>query len=633
MANTATPADDGWGVASTTPDINVDPWSVVGQHPIAGPSGDLLTDAGRIAETVGANAAAGLESFPRLITQGIDWLGNKVGLNVGADAALASVPHPLNPNYPLVPDFQTAKNATYNAWGGTEYQPETWLGRRGMDAATAGVLAATDPYSIPAAMGAGAAGGEGAELLPDHPFIGALLGGWGGSTLVNGLFNAGGRFGAAVTNANPNDTYAAFTRQGLPTNLTGTTTGEPALLQSEQQASRLSGTAGAMAKARGTAMSAWQDRFGQIADNLGGTSSTPAEAGSVLQSDALNWLSNFKQGTDQLWTDFRSKVPGSTPTPVTNYQQALTDVLGKFPGAPATAAAIQPGTLKNLSDALGVDLQGGTSLPWQSVQSLRTAIGEKLESPQTVSDTSQAALKQLYGALSQDMQTGASNVSPDAYASFIKANAATSSGHQVLENYLNPIINASDPAAATQWAMARARQDGDRLEGLSLNLPNAAPELGSLALRSAATNTESPTSFATAMGGRKPLYSQEAQDVLFPGQKTQSDIADMVETGNAMKPVEKDLANSPTATHMQQNLWSRAMAAGEMAKLGGDFFGTPGRVGGAALGFAAPNLQGQYSKFMALNPMMARYYGQNPPFITLPPSPINRMMIGGAVSQ
>ena len=177
MANTATPADDGWGVVSTTPDINVDPWSVVGQHPIAGPSGSLLTDAGRIAETVGANAAAGLESFPRLITQGVDWLGNKVGLNVGADAALASIKHPLNPNYPLVPDFQTAKDATFNAWGGTEYQPQTWLGRRAWMRRPARCWPRPIRWAIPAADGAGAAGGEGAELLPDHPIIGGLLGG------------------------------------------------------------------------------------------------------------------------------------------------------------------------------------------------------------------------------------------------------------------------------------------------------------------------------------------------------------------------------------------------------------------------------------------------------------------------
>ena len=236
------------------------------------------------------------------------WTGSatRSGLNVGADAALASVPHPLNPNYPLVPDFQTAKNATYSAWGGTEYQPETWLGRRGMDAATAGVLAATDPYSIPAAMGAGAAGGEGAELLPDHPIIGALAGGLFGGIAVNGLLNTGQRIGTAIGNTNPNDIYGAFRRKGLPTGLAGTTTGDPMLLAAEKQASRLSGTAGRMATGRETLTNAWQDRLNQIADSMGNSSSTPAEA----WAGAADGRAKLAK---QLQTGHRTTLAGFTP--------------------------------------------------------------------------------------------------------------------------------------------------------------------------------------------------------------------------------------------------------------------------------------------------------------------------------
>ena len=136
------------------------------------------------------------------------------------------------------------------------------------------------------------------------------------------------------------------------------------------------------------------------------------------------------------------------------------------------------------------------------------------------------------------------------------------------------------------------------------------------------------------MTGRKPLYSQEAKDVLFPDPQMQSDIADMAGAGNAMKAVERDLANSPTATHMQQSMWSRMMAAGEMGKLGADIGGgTPGRVIGAGVGFMAPNLQGQASGFLAYNRLMSRLYGQNLPLSLSQPGLVNRMMIGGAVGQ
>ena len=101
-----------------------------------------------------------------------------------------------------------------------------------------------------------------------------------------------------------------------------------------------------------------------------------------------------------------------------------------------------------------------------------------------------------------------------------------------------------------------------------------------------------------------------------------------------MMAVEKDLANSPTATHMQQSMWSRMMAAGEMGKLGADIGGTPGRVIGAGVGFMAPHLlQGQASGFLAYNRLMSRLYGQNLPLSLSQPGLVNRMMIGGAVGQ
>ena len=175
MANTATPADDGWGVVSTTPDINVDPWSVVGQHPIAGPSGDLLTDAGRIAETVGANAAAGLESFPRLITQGVDWLGNKVGAERRRRRGAGLRPHPFNPNYPLVPDFQTAKNGRLTRGAGQSISRRRGSG----DGAWMPLLLACwlRPIrtAIPAAMGRVLAGGEGASRYQTIRSLALLL--------------------------------------------------------------------------------------------------------------------------------------------------------------------------------------------------------------------------------------------------------------------------------------------------------------------------------------------------------------------------------------------------------------------------------------------------------------------------
>lgn len=607
------------------------------QHPVAGSSGEFLTDAGRFAGTAAINAAAAGASTPRLIAQGVDWLGNKAGFDVGADRALSGIKHPLNQDYPLFPDFQTAREAMFSgpglSTGATEYQPSTWLGRRGMDAATGGLVGALTGGvgAIPAAVGGSATAGASVERFPDHPLVAAMLGFIPGAAAANLAVNIPQRLGAAALSTSNSEPYAAFKRQGLPTELAGTTTGEPGLQYAEKLAARMPGSEGAVGAARGRLLTGWQDRLGQVADGLG-SAATPQEAGVSLQAAARNWLNDFKTNTGNLWSDFYSKVPKDTPVSVTNYQDALTNVLGNFSGAPATGKILQPGTVKSLSDALGVDLQASGTLPWDAVKNIRTAIGEKLANPQTISDTSQAALKQLYAGLTRDMESGAGSVSQDALSSFHRANAATAAGHDLLETHLNPILNAATPEQATQYALAQARQGGSRIGAVTFNLPSAAGDLGSYALRNAATNTESPSALANALTGRKPIYSPEAQRVLFPNGGTQADIADLASAGRAMQPLERDLANSPTATHAARGP-GRLIAAVELARQGHEIGGLPGALMGGAAGLFAPEMAGRAAQATALNPYLAALYGRNMPLHLTSPSPLARALIAPGLSQ
>lgn len=599
-------------------------------HPVVGPSGNAITDADRFVGAAINNAMAGALSTPRMLAQGVDWLGNKAGLDVGADRALAGIKTPGG-DQPLFPDFQTAHEMALNTTGDVNYQPQSWLGRRALDATTGALLgAAGGGAAIPAAAGGSATAGAAAEVFPNHPFIASALGFIPGAMGANAVANAPARLASALKNEAQSEPYAAFVRQGLPTNMAGTVTGSPGLQWAEKWAARMPGSEGAMAKAREGLLSTWQDRLRSIADNLG-AAETPTEAGAALQKGAQDWLTNFKTDTGRLWRDFYARVPQDTPVAISNYQQALTDALSSFPGASKTGDVLRPGTVKALSDALGVDLKGGDTLPWEAVKNIRTAIGEKLENPTTVADTSQSVLRRLYGGLTADMKAGAQSVGNDALAAFEKANGATATGHAVLEGYLDPILKADSPEKAAQYALAQARLGGDRLQGIASALPGAAGEIGSFALRNAATNTESPTSLATALAGRKPIYSREAQAVLFPGQAA-TDLADMVATGRAMQPLERDLANSVTATHDARGL-SRLFAAKEMAEAGHDIAGKPGAVAGALTGFFAPNLSGRTAQLFALNPALARLYGNAPPPWARDPNLVARLLMNATVPQ
>lgn len=600
--------------------VDHDPFAM--GHPTSGPSGSLTTDLGREAATAGIRAGLGLIS-PLV---GVGGYGVGRDPNTGRTTLKYQSPAP-DKNAAM----QQAADSIYNLTGATEYVPQTWLGRRAMDAGTglAGALMTGNPLSaLPAAVGASATGGAAAELFPNHPLAAALLGGIPGAYAGSAAMSLPQRLAAPMLGGPTTEPYGAFQRQGLPTELAGTSTGEPGLVYAEKFAARMPGSEATVADARTRLLTGWQDRLGQVADSLG-TAATPQEAGVSLQSAARNWLTDFKAKTGQMWSDFYQKVPQTTPVQVSNYEGALNNVLGNFAGAPASGKVLQPATVRSLSDALGVDLQPGGTLPWEAVKNIRTAIGEKLANPQTIADTSQAALKQIYAGLTRDMEAGAGGVSQDALSSFHRANAATAAGHDLLENHLNPILTAATPERATQYAMAQARLGGSRLGAVTFNLPGAAGDLSSYALRNAATNAQSPTALATALTGRKPIYSQEAQNVLFPQPGTQSDIADLSTIGRALQPLEKDMANSPTATHAARGMGRLFMAA-EMGREGHDLAGMPGLVGGAALGAFAPDIMGRAAQVGAVNPYLAALYGRKIPYEPTSPSALARALIGTA---
>lgn len=604
-------------------------------HPVAGSTGSMLTDFPRQLGTGVANAAAGFLSLPNTVAQGIDKVGQIVGGQPWAQKTIEQIPG--GNGEPLFPDFQTAKNMAFKTTGGTEYQPETWLGRRTQDVIngvaaggpaqllTVGPRAAAE--SLPALIGGSATGGQAAETFPEHPMAAATLGAIPGMAVGNAAMNAPQRIGAMIGGGANTEPYGAFARLGLPTDLAGTTTGAALPTYAEKLAARMPGSEAAVAEARGNLTDAWQNKLNDVASGMG-KAATPTEAGVSLQSATKDWLDNFKTQSSGLWNNYYGKVPPSTPYPVTNYEAALNKTLGQFPGAPQSGAILQPGTLKGLSDALGVDLKAsGGTLPAETVHNMRTAIGEKLDNPTTIADTSQAALRQLYGGLTEDIKSGAASVSPDALTAFHRANGYTAAGHDLLDNQLGPILKAPTPEQATQYVMSQARLGGSRLGAVTFNLPGAAGDLRSYALQNAATNTQSPTSLATAITGRKPIYSPEAQQVLFGHDPAvQQNVSDLAATGNAMKPMEKDLNNSPTATHEARGL-GRIYSAVELGKLGHEMAGVPGAVAGAGAGLFAPQLMGRVAQSTALSPWLAALYGKDIPMPAQNPSLMARAIM------
>lgn len=140
-----------------------------------GASGDLLKDTGRFAATAAANAAAGTLAPARSL------------LDIGARGqAAAKKRFGVDPG--PAPDTSVAgmRSHMLDTLGTTEYVPETWLGRRGMDVATGtimGLAGGGGLQSLPATMGGSFTAGAAAEAFPEHAGLASVLGFMPGAAL------------------------------------------------------------------------------------------------------------------------------------------------------------------------------------------------------------------------------------------------------------------------------------------------------------------------------------------------------------------------------------------------------------------------------------------------------------------
>lgn len=164
------------------------------EHPVAGPSGDLMTDAGRRLGTAGTDVLGGVLGLPSAAAHAVDWAGRKIGVDVGAQPALSSIQQPGGGS--LFPTPEAAREMAYKTTGATEYQPETAAGRIGQMALTGAMSAPLGgaaslrgmAAAIPGNTAGGALAGAVREVAPDSvpaQIAGAVIGAKAGNKLAN----------------------------------------------------------------------------------------------------------------------------------------------------------------------------------------------------------------------------------------------------------------------------------------------------------------------------------------------------------------------------------------------------------------------------------------------------------------
>jgi hypothetical protein len=585
--------------------------------PVAGRTGNAAVDLPRIFGTAAADGVGGLLSLPRDLAQGVDYVGGKLGYQPGADNALAQV---QAGGQQLFPNAQNAANMAFDTMGATRYQANNAAGRMAQAGAANIVPAlASGGASILPAMAGGAVGEGAAEAVPGHPVLARLLGFMFGAHSANAVANAGAKAAGMVTGTAPTTPlFQAYQRQGIPTTLSGDVTQNPNLQLAQSIATKMPGGSEAIRDAGHEAVEAWQNAVEKNASLLG-PSATMEEAGTGLQNSVQQWLQDWKNTSNQKWSAFRQAVPADTPIPIAGFQDALNSVNHDFGGSSALANVLQPATASKIQGAVTEDTASQNppptpatawvppppTLPWQTVQAVRSRIGEMMEPNAPVTDMAGSALKRLYGGLSGDMQAGASSVSPAAAQAFNDANSYTAMGHSLIDDHLKQILNAASPEAAAQYALGQVKQGSTRLQAIEQAAPGQVADLGAAKLRIAAPN--GPGALPTMLKNISP----EAQNILFSGPASQG-VNDLAQVSKAMRNTAQMTGNNSNTAAHETNGLGRVMVAIEMAKHGREVAGLPGAAAGAAMGLFAPTAVGAAARTFGANPLLSRIYSTEP---------------------
>ncbi len=206
----------------------------------------------------------------------------------------------------------------------------------------------------------------------------------------------------------------------------------------------------------------------EIVSNLADGADTSAQnVGRVLQDQVKAASDAAKEGSRQGYEAIQDMLPDGATIPVSNARSILGN-LTKIDGAPATAEAVVPSDIRGIYQALEKDAGLSGQLPYEAVQKLRTAVGQKIDWSPFTSNPSNGMLKTVYGALTRDLNDGASSFGPDVAkavsdtnASYAKAAAARNTLGSVMdkvggpEKVYNAVYNTTKDGSSTLDAVMK----------------------------------------------------------------------------------------------------------------------------------------------------------------------------------
>jgi hypothetical protein len=486
----------------------------------------------------------------------------------------------------------------------------------------------------------GGLGGQGASDLAQSanasdivkkyaPVVGNLA----ASVGAGGLLTAGNKL-AGMATGEQSPTTQAYSNLDITPRMAGDVSGNPFLQQLQTTVAKLPGGFGPTERAAATSVDEWGGALNRTAHALDpmGIARTEETVGQHLQTRANNWLDTFSTRNQINANNLDMQIPGVTPTPTTNYRDALNQIRTDIPTAEATRGVLEPDLNRRLLDSLTtdtriparntglVDASGRAimtpettrDLTWADVQGIRKRIGERLSEPAAYDTPDIGKLKQLYAALSNDQEALANSQGQAAQDAFNTMRDYARNGHDFIDAVLSKIVKGDSiaPAQATRNVMSTAPAGGTMLNRLRAELPDAVDALGAWKLRDAALankgqqsgagNRQSPGTFVTDMNG----LSHEAQTALYGhNPAVASDVYDLRQVAGNMKDTARFANTSGTTPMAEAGKLLTGGAVVEGMRRGYQLGGIPGAVAGAVV----PFVPGAVGSRLLTNPAITRF--------------------------
>ena len=199
----------------------------------------------------------------------------------------------------------------------------------------------------------------------------------------------------------------------------------------------------------------------------------PEQAGAAIAKGiagdgqtTAGWLGKFRDTKNHLYEKVDKLIPPSTPVKLDNTLPMMKELATTSATAPATSGVMMNQKMVALYHSLLDDSGAAKALTYADVKTLRSKVGEMIDSGKIDPSINVGDARKLYATLSTDMDLMAVAVGPRAVKAMETANRVTHEGHTLIEKHLQPVLDGDLKHKILNAALEGKGQSGERIQAV-----------------------------------------------------------------------------------------------------------------------------------------------------------------------